>query len=199
MCKWVETNGWKAFRDIVMMAVAIFILLFGNNKLGEVMKAQEELKKAQDQGVETTRLNISYLRGQIKDQMTTDSAPVAESKPNIDGEVLGRHNISLADYKIQIPQVQEWLSNPYSGYPALADAIRRVLGNSKLVGNAVPLTIINAKNLNVHGRGTDNPIISSAAIKDMQLRDAIYASWAEKNSGSLADHKSFKDIVVPIP
>ncbi|MEI6757663.1 MAG: hypothetical protein FDX18_10375 [Chlorobium sp.] len=194
MSKWIESNKWKAFKeifsvfkDVITLVIAIGAFFWGTNVL-----------KDQDRRIDNTKLSVSYLKSQIDDQAADSNVQVTEPKVIPSADILSRYNITLSDSEAQISQVQEWLQNPYSGYPALVEATRRVLGNTKLIGNPVPLTTINARNLMAHGRGTESPIISAGAIDSERLKNAIYASWAEKNSGGLSNNKSFKDIVVPI-
>ena len=193
MCQWVEGNKWKAikegfalFKDIVLLIAAIIVLFYGNNIL-----------ERYDRDEENRRLELNFLNTKIDDTISNpDKAPKTEQ--GIDGtNTINALNLSLADYPDQVPVVEGWLKNPYSGYPALVTAIKRVIGNNRVVGNSVPLTIINANNLQAHGRGTGTPIIDANKIEDNKLKEAIYSSWREKNSGASSELSSFEKIVEP--
>lgn len=193
MCQWVEGTKWKAFKegfsifkDFVLLVAAVIVLFYGNNILERYERDEEN-----------RRLELKFLSTKIDDTIAKpDKAPITEEEINgirsID--VL---NISLADHPDQIQVVKDWLKNTYSGYPALVTAIKRVIGNNRLVGNPVPLTIINATNLKVHGRGTGTPIIDANKIDNNKLKEAIYSSWREKNSGASSELSSFEKIVEP--
>jgi hypothetical protein len=128
------------------------------------------------------------------------SAPVTEPKGafnqksnvilNVDLVAL---NISLADFPDEEGQVREWIQNVYSGYPAVITAVKQLMDGHKFKGNAVPLTIINANVLQLQGRETSQPIVDVSMIDRNSLKEALYLSWKEKNSGSIL--VSFEDII----
>jgi len=52
----------------------------------------------------------------------------------------------------------------------------------KISGNPVPLSILNAKLLEVLNRGTDEPLEPFEEVSDEMLLNAFVRSWYEKNS-----------------
>jgi DNA-binding NarL/FixJ family response regulator len=98
--------------------------------------------------------------------------------------VLSDFNIVLADHAVERPQVEGYLADPNSGYAPLVDAITSVMAGRRFLGNAVPLTMINEKNLIEHGRKPGEPIIRMKDIDPEKLRRALLASWKVKNSSA---------------
>ncbi len=172
--------------SICSLLVSIVVLLFGNSLLSKLSIINTQVSDLRTQVGELTKVPTS--------------APVTEpqhglnSKDNVTLSVdLGKLNISLADFPEQESQVREWLQNVYSGYPAVATEIQKLMKNQRFKGNSVPLTIINAKLLKLQSRPTNQPIVDPSMIDREQLKQALYLSWKEKNSGSgLAD---FEDII----
>lgn len=201
MCHWVDSPGWRALRaifdlakDIAMVIIAIATLLLGPgvwSKIELSSKNALEAKELSKGNIDT----ISFNEKKVTD-LISSSAPVTESQ-QIELTGFDALNIKLADFKEQNAQVKSWLSNPYSGYPALAKRIMFIMGINKLKGNGVPLTIINATNLRLHGKDTSNPIIDAQQINDEKLKKALYESWREKNSGASGKITRFEDIIEP--
>lgn len=178
--------------SLCSLIISIIILLWGNNLVSRIDTKIDVVNQKTDNAIR--EINNIRIVGKIS------SAPVTEkevgstnTEMQLNNINLDSMNIVLADFSEQIPQVKEWLTDPYSGYPALVIAIMKLMGNSRLKGNAVPLTIINAKNLRIHGRPTNQPFINISDINFDKLKMAIYLSWKEKNSGSTI--QNFDEIV----
>jgi len=159
----------------ICTVAAVTVAFLGDGLLNSMQKTENSIAKIQESNEEQN--------------MLLKTAPFRQN-PNL---LTKRYNIKLADLKEQEEQVIFWLGNPYSGYPALIESIQQLLKNNRLKGNAVPLTIINANNLKVHGKHDDTPITSAKEIKTENLKDAFLKAWNEKNSGTPAN--SFDEII----
>lgn len=117
------------------------------------------------------KMVFSGVRSELKD----------ESDPRIIDDYL-----SYADRREQVPQVRNWLSNPYSGYSRLMELYRdffsRYRNRIEFSGNRVPLTALNAHLLNVLGRDTAEPLRPDESVSDADLLTAYMRGWYEKNS-----------------
>lgn len=162
----------------VNLVIASTVLLYGNNLIGRLEKKVDALSITVDKMVaEPSR------------------APVTEHAPAVSrlDQELRKMNLKLADADSQAPQVESWLGDSDSGYPALLASLKMIIGRKRLRGNAVPLTIINKHNLRVHGRQTNQPIETPEQIAPDKLKTALYQAWKEKNNGSTL--KDFSQIL----
>ena len=141
-----------------------------NENSNEGLKLWSILSIFQKPEIDSIRINLSPK------QAIELALAIEPSKPLVSG--LENQKIAYADTERQIPQVKEWLNNPFSGYQQLVNALTKLLDNRQGIGNAVPLTIIQAKYLN---GDTGNPPLT---YDQERLKQAYIAAWKEKNSGS---------------
>lgn len=117
------------------------------------------------------KMFFSGVRSELKD----------ESDPRIIDDYL-----SYADRSEQLPQVRNWLSNPFSGYSRLLELYRdffsRYRNRIDFSGNRVPLTALNAHLLNVLGRDTAESLRPNENVSDVDLLTAYLRGWYAKNS-----------------
>lgn len=171
------------------LIVSVIVMLWGNDLFGRLTEKVEDVER------KTNSIEQQFVQIVAESSLapitenTLPNAMLKSRKQRIDFHAF---NITLSDIPEQEQMVNGWLNNPHSGYPALAEAIRSVMGSHRLAGNSVPLTIINAKNLEAHGRPTNQPFTSSTEINPSKLERAIYVAWREKNSGSSL--RSFQDV-----
>jgi len=196
MCNWVDSSKWKAARaifdmgkDIAMIVIAIASLLLGPGIYKDIRQTGDDAIAAKTISI-GNRDTLAFNEKQI----SKGPAPQTESKNN-ENQPLSVYNIKYADIEEQNVQVESWLRNQYSGYPALVDKVKIVMSGKRFKGNTVPITIINATNLSLNGRKTSNPIIDAQEIDKEILKNALYISWREKNSGASSSIKNFDGAV----
>ena len=209
MYDWIESKFWKKVllifnlaRDIALVTVAIIGLIIGLTRLPnfliaistdiQVTNGVAQTAKAIAKGNEIT-IAANEMRFL---QKSVDKAPKTE-QPIDSTKEFAEYNIKLSDFDEQFSQVRSWLKNPYSGYPALVKKIQTVMNAKRFIGNGVPLTIINEQNLKLHNRETSAPIVNVGDIDDSKLKQALYASWQQKNSGVAMDFHKFEEIIEP--
>ena len=155
--------------SIASLLVTIVGVLYGDNLVGRL----------------TDRVDSLDLKlGRFTDQPS--NAPVTEIAPpnsQLDQE-LRIHNLKLADSPRQAIQIERWLSESNSGYPALLARLRLVIGKKRFRGNTPSLATINRENLRLHGRQTSQPFETPDEIDTEKLRKAAFLAWFEKNSSS---------------
>jgi hypothetical protein len=174
------------------LLISIIVLLWGNNVLGRMGTRVDTI----EQKTESLSSQIIAIEKSSGTPVTERQVGTSATGRNVHFTNLASMNVALADDPQQEAQVQDWLLNPNSGYPALAEAIIQLMDNRRLKGNAVPLMIVNDSNLRLHRRPTNRPFIDSKEINQDLLKQAIYASWKQKNSSSSL--RDFSEIAEPV-
>ena len=105
--------------------------------------------------------------------------------------ILGIMNISLSDKNTAT--IRGYLNNPDSGYQHLAEILYIAMERSTLDGSSVPLDIINAYVMRMHG--TTIPILGINSFNISYIKSAVLESWREKNSSRVSRVFAFEDII----
>ena len=171
------------------LIISIIGLLWGNNLLDKVGNRVD----AVEQKTEDLNEKLVAIADPSKAPNTEKQVVVTTKNKKPNKINLASMNITLTDDPQQKAQVEDWLLDANSGYPALVAAIVKLMDNHHLKGNAVPLIIINKENLRLHGRPTNQLFIDADEMNKTKLKQAIFLSWKQKNSSSPL--RDFKEII----
>lgn len=123
--------------------------------------------------------------GSVSTASVTEEMIVAEAGKGLPAAkaFFAKYGLALADNSAQETIVLGWLKNKYSGYPALALNIIRVLGGKKIKqgpGDGQPsLMTINGSVTQALGKGNLNPM---EKVADATIKAAVLERWNERNS-----------------
>ncbi len=190
--EWTARN--KDIFAFISLLISISILCIGNN----ILNVGNKILRAEDNTLKSVTRLDKMSRAPVTEPGAFERGGLVETVRNnkIITVNIFEYNLTVADLPQQVPIFKSELKNQNSGYPTLLEAIQTLMGNRAFIGNALPLTIINAENLAEHGRSTNNAITQASAIDLEKLKSAIFRVHRLKNSGMSPPPVSFDDIVV---